>query len=247
MVDRLFIAWQDTVTRAWHTIARVTRDERGYEFVFTEGAERLHSIPEELFRMSTQFRYRFDKLIPFLTNRIPSRNRDDYLQMAGWLNLSGRESDFDLLSKFGLIPGGDSFLIYPEPTLEAGMYSLEFFVHGIRHMHEDAAEWCQTCNAGDQLFPLLDVKNRFDENAVALRSESGTLLLGYVPAFYASDFRKLLESADIARLASVTVVKHNADAPIQLRLLCKFFAYVPPDFTSLDTDAHKPLVGEMVD
>jgi hypothetical protein len=99
-------------------------------------------MPKDLFGMNTFQSYRSPELLPLFKNKLPSRSRPDYLQMASWLNLSGAETDFDLLSKFGLIPGTDSTLVYPEPDMTLGRYSLEFFVHGVRHMQHDALEWC---------------------------------------------------------------------------------------------------------
>jgi hypothetical protein len=92
------------------------------------------------------------------------------------LNLCGNEDEFVLLSKCGLIPGTDSVLVYPEPGLSEGRYQLEFFVHGIRHMHSSASKWCEEVEQGERLFPLLDVQNPVDPNAVALRTANNVLI-----------------------------------------------------------------------
>ena len=161
--------------------------------------------------------------------------------MASWLNLTGVEQDFDLLSKFGLIPGTDSTLVYPEPDVTSGRYSLEFFVHGVRHMRNEAPEWCKTALAGTRLLAMLDVQNPVDHNAVAIRPEEKNFLLGYVPSFYASDFRTILSDPRSLETARITVLKCNNDAPPQLRLLCRFEATVPQTFRALDTESHQPL------
>ena len=87
--------------------------------------------------------------------------------------MCGDEDEFVLLSKCGLIPGTDSVLVYPEPGLSEGRYQLEFFVHGIRHMHSSASKWCEEVEQGERLFPLLDVQNPVDPNAVALGRKGG--------------------------------------------------------------------------
>lgn len=243
MRDRLFIAWQDASTRSWHTVARVVRDDDGYEFVFTKGATQLGSFPFDLFNMKLGARYRFDSLIPFLSNKVPSRSRDDYRKMAHWFNLTGDEDDeFELLLRFGLVPGGDSFLVYPEPLVKDGSYELEFFLHGLRHRLAQAEEWCGRAKEGDELLPMLDIKNSFDRSAVALRDEPAKLIIGYVPAFYSHDFSELLRNREIAKRAVVCVIRCNADAPLQLRLLCRYRSPVPEGFRSLQSEEHQPLL-----
>ena len=136
MGERLYVAWQDEATRTWHTIARLTRDSGGYELIFTQGAKRLGNLPERLFKMQLKYTYRFETLINLFKNRIPSRSRPDFEKMTGWLNVRRSDDEFTLLSKFGLIPGSDALLVYPEPKIVGGNYDLEFLVHGIRHMRQ---------------------------------------------------------------------------------------------------------------
>jgi hypothetical protein len=238
------VAWQDQATRAWHTIARLQRVEAGYEFGFTRGIERLRSIPVDLFRMDVNKRYRSDELMPLFKNKLLSRSRSDFAKLVKWLNLNGNEDEFDALSKFGLIPGTDSILVYPEPEIGSGKYRLEFFVHGIRHMHKDALRLCDELKEGDRLLPMLDVQNPIDQNAVAVRCESSSLLVGYIPTFYAVDLRGILSDAALASGVRIKVVRNNEEAPLQLRLLCEITASVPRNFQSLDTLVHRPIFEE---
>lgn len=244
MPDNLYVAWQDAETRAWHTVGRLSRAKDGYEFQFTRGVRRLKTIPADVFRADVNGRYLSTELMPLFQNRLPSKSRSDFAKMAAWLNLQGNEDEFDLLARFGLIPGTDSILVYPEPQVIDGKYRLEFFVHGIRHMHADAVVLCDGLKAGDRLLPLLDLQNPVDPNAVAVRPKEHSVLIGYVPTFYASDLRHILADVELAARARVTVVQNNKDAPIQLRLLCRFEAEVPSDFRSLATEVHSPMVSE---
>ncbi|MFN3347479.1 HIRAN domain-containing protein [Pseudorhodoplanes sp.] len=244
MANALYVAWQDQTSRTWHTVARLRRVKDEYEFVFTRGAERLRNVPSELFRMDVRKRYRSNELIPLFRNRLLSSSRTDYHKISNWLNLSGEEDEFGTLMKFGLIPGTDSILIYPEPTLVNNNYALEFFVHGLRHMHRDAINLCRLMNPGERLLPLLDVQNPFDPNAVALRCPENTIIIGYVPTFYAADLRDLLSRPTVARNARIVIVKNNTDAPEQLRLLCKIEAVAPAGFRALSSEDHQPLFDE---
>jgi hypothetical protein len=240
VTQRVYVAWQDEATRLWHTIARVSRHPSYYELVFTEGASRIERAVERIFQMEPRFRYRFEKLLSVFKNKIPSRSRPDFERMTRWLNLRGDEDDFDLLAKFGLVPGTDALLVYPEPAISSGVYRLEFFIHGVRHMDPEVLSWCEELEDGHRLLPLLDVQNPADPNAIALRPNGKTILLGYVPAFYAADFRKILSNPALAPSAYISVARNNRDAPVQLRLLCRFEATVPFGFQPLDTPAHKP-------
>lgn len=239
MVKTLYLAWQHPDTRSWHTFARLDRTRSDHELVFTRGALGLQTIPLELFKMDLHQRYRFSELIPIFRNRLPSRNRTDFAKIASWLNLRGDEDEFASLARFGLIPGTDAIIVYPEPETSDGRYSLEFFVHGIRHMHGDVEAVCASLNPGERLLPLFDVQNPVDANALALRREDNTVLLGYVPAFYAADLHSLLSRPAIAEQARMYVVRCNMDAPTQLRLLCRFEAPMPADFQALHTPAHE--------
>jgi HIRAN domain len=239
---RLYAAWQDENTRSWHTIGRLTRLANDhYEFVFTKGARVLGAMPKDLFGMNIFHSYRSAQLLPIFKNKLPSRSRSDYAQMTNWLNVSGNERDFDLLSKFGLIPGTDSTLVYPEPDVNSGRYSLEFFVHGVRYTESNAAEWCNYAQNGMRLLPLFDVQNPVDPEAVAIRPDKKNILLGYVPSFYVQDVCRILRDARGLESARITVVKCNNDAPPQLKLLCRFEAAVPLGFRALDSEFHQPL------
>jgi len=242
--NSLYVAWQDQTTRRWQTVARLGRTGAGYELVFTKGVSRMRAIPSDLLRMDVTKRYTSDQLFPIFKNRLPSRNRGDFNKMAEWLNLKGDEDEFTLLSKFGLIPGTDSLLVYPEPEHDCDIYRIEFFVHGIRRMHPDGMTWCQGMKSGDRLLPVLDVQNPVDENAVAIRPTDLTVLIGYLPSFYAADVRELLSQPNFAAKARLNLIRLNEDAPSQLGLLCRFECPVPPGFSALKSEDHQPMMDQ---
>ncbi len=237
---RLYAAWQDE-NRSWHTIGRLTQRGGLYEFVFTKGASVLGTMPKDLLGMNIYHSYRSPQLFSLFRNKLPSRTRPDFRQMAGWLGLSGDESEIALLEKFGLIPGSDSTLVYPEPDISSGKYVVEFFIHGLRHTGEDALRWCEVARRGARLLPLLDLQNPFDASAVAVRPEDQSTIVGYVPAFYAHDFYQILKDPNCAAAARITLLRCNQDAPPQLKLLCRFESPLPKLFVPLATDEHQPM------
>ena len=243
MEDKIYVAWQDEVSRSWHTIACLKRDTTGYELIFTQGATKLDEVSKKLFQLKPGNIYRFNDLIPVFKNKIPPKSRPDFDKMAAWLGVEKSAGEFELLKAFGLVPSSDSTLTYPAPKIDQGQYRLRFFVHGIRHRHPEAVKETEGLAEGQRLLPLLDVQNPVDPNAVALQSASG-LIVGYVPAFYAADLKKLLTMASVASEARIFVKRNNQDSPIQIRLLCEFTAPAPSGFRVLDSESHRPLLSK---
>lgn len=171
-----------------------------------------------------------------------STNRADYKKIADWVGIAPEDNEFDRLYKFGLIPGSDSMLFYAAPDVSEGKYKLNFFVHSIKYMHNDAKSWCLEASPGSKLCPLLDVQNCADTNAVALKCPTDNVIIGYVPAFYARDLKIIFSNEDCARRAEILVSKNNRDAPDQLKLMCELVTPVPAGFVSLDTQEHTPNV-----
>ncbi len=243
LANKLYLAWQDQETRGWHTVGQLAAKPNGYEFLFTKGVKALRSVPSDLFRMEPGKRYRSEELMPLFRNRILPPSRADFAKVAAWVGLSGEENEFVQLEKFGRIAGTDALMVYPEPTVESGTYTIDFLVHGMRHLPEIASERCKLIQEGDELAPMLDVRNPVDPSAVCLREQQGNIVLGYIPAFYANDIYRILREQALAKTATVKVLRNNLDAPIQLRLLCRFSAQVDPKFRPLETEEHESFVA----
>jgi hypothetical protein len=242
--DSVFVAWQDGSTRRWTTIAKLTRSSEGYEFVFTRGATKVTSSLLDLFQMEPGYRYRSADLLQIFRNRIPPRSRADFARLAAWLDVPVAADEFQLLSKFGLIPGSDSLLVYPAPQVVDGLFQLEFFLHGVRYMHPEAARMCDTVSSGERLYPMLDLQNPADSNAIVLRTDAHNVNLGFVPAFLAKDLRALLSNEVILSTSTFHVMRANEDAPTQLKVLCRFRARIPQSFNPFLSDEHAPLIKE---
>lgn len=240
MPDTLYVAWQDGATRRWHTIARLQKQGEGYEFVFTKGISGLTDLARQLFGMNGGDVYKFRDLIPLFKNRMLPTNRADYKKIADWVGILPEDDEFSRLCKLGLIPGTDSMLLYAAPEMVGIKYKLNFFVHAIRHMHEDAKLWCANVSVGSKLCPLLDVQNKADPDAVALKCPDENVLVGYVPAFYAHDLKTILSNEECARHAEILISKNNKEAPEQLKLMCEVSTYVPHGFVPLGTHNHEP-------
>lgn len=221
-MDRhLFVAWQDD-NRGWHTIGRLSRTPDSYEFAFTHGARPLAAVLQRVFGLEVGYLYRFRTLLPIFQTRIPSSSRPDFWQMSGWLQAGEHFDEFSLLSAFGRSPGTDGLLLYPPAQQVGSQFRLEFFVHGVRHMHSDVSAWISSARPGQVILPMLDVKNEVDPNAVALRAQNGTIILGYVPSFYARAVAGAIKDDRLLVNSSIALLAANIDAPAQLRLFCRF-------------------------
>ncbi|WP_148311239.1 hypothetical protein [Methylobacterium oryzae] len=230
------MAWQDSKSRSWHTVAVLSRVDKEYELSFTKGAKRLQPVLKNLFGLDPEFRYRFSALIPAFKNKIPPRSRSDYSTLSRWLGVTEHDDEMAVLAKFGQLQSNEPIILYPEPVTENGLYEFEFFVHSLRYMHPDALDWCRAAKAGAKLNPMLDVKNEVDPFAVAVRSTPGCILLGYVPTFFARDASLLLRRPEVADKAEIHVLEANPEAPAQMMLRCKFSSICPNDFVPLDSE-----------
>ena len=132
--------------------------------------------------------------------------------MAKWLNVTGDEDGFALPQNLDS-SRARILCLYPEPDIISGTYTVDFFLHGIRHMHPEALHLCGPVKPGERLLPLLNVQiPSTQRHGRSLRRSTG--LTGYVPIFYAADFRQLLSEPLTAAEAQLTVVRFKRNAPV---------------------------------
>jgi hypothetical protein len=120
----------------------------------------------------------------------------------------------------------------------------KFFLHGLRHMPEAARTRVLTLQPDEPLFPMLDVCNPVDPNAVALRDENERVMLGYIPRYLAHDGWKLFQDCDPDYI-KVFVHRVNKDAPLQQRLLCRMHACWPDGFEPCSGEEFQPIPQDM--
>jgi len=226
----LYIAWQDLKDRRWYPVGRLSFDGEAYRFVYTKGAQRSPNFIPFGRMLDLETPYESKELFPLFANRLLGKTRPEYHAFLRWLNLSHNE-DHPLVL-LALTGGGretDSLEVFPCPEKASdGTYTLHFFSHGIRYLPEQALQHLNHLCVEERLFLLPDPQNPYDAHAVALRTVSPALIVGYCPRYLSRDFLRLLSQG--CETTKVTVVKVNGDAPIQLRLLCKITANWPENF-----------------
>jgi hypothetical protein len=148
-----------------------------------------------------------------------------------------------LLTRSGGERATDSLRIIPYPTPSPdGLDRLPFFSHGIRYLPDSVQAFISALTPGDTLLLMLDPQNPFDADALALRTASPAMMVGYCPRYLNRDFRVLLQ-AD-AHATCVHVERINCDQPLQLRLMCKIQTPWPEHFQPCSGEDYEVLAEE---
>ncbi len=241
----LFLAWQDSETRRWFPVGKLTYDDGIYRFRYTQGArmaqhERgfagLPSFPE----LATT--YESNRLFPLFSDRMPSGD-DPY---AEWLASAEDERDpMALLARGGPRKIGEKLEIFPCPEPdENGRYHIHFFSHGLRHFPQASIDRVERLMPGDTLLLVLDMQNPHDPRAIMLRTaetESNDIhLVGYCPRYLLDDALVLMLQTHAS--PTVTVQRVNpAPAPIQFRLLVRLTMVWPKGFRPFMSRSYLPI------
>ena len=228
----LFIAWQDSKTRSWVPVGRLTRESDIYHFVYTRGAEKAPNF-RPFGRMHDLHKvYQSKDLFPIFANRILAKSRPEYQDYLKWLGLSEAPYDaLEELARTGGLRATDSLEIFPcpEPT-NSKKYEVYFFCRGLRHQHKENQQRAQTLEKGEQLFLMQDLQNPHDDMALLMRTGDPITLVGYTPRYYSAEFTQLIKSNGSDKVM-VTVEQINSDAPEQYRILCRLTSPWPVNFT----------------
>lgn len=227
----LYIAWQDPDDRRWRPVGRLTYEDGVYRFVYTKGANTKKFTPFG----SMQFLdavYESKELFPLFSNRLIAKNRPEYRDYLGWLNITDNDDPFVELARTGGMRGTDSLAIFPCPEESEEKYHIHFFSHGLRHLHPatqpSVLALVNQLPPGTKLYLMLDVQNSIDPLAIAIRTEP-PVIVGYVPSYFTEDIKYLLTHVKSDEVG-VQVERVNSEAPIQLRLLCNITAAWPKGF-----------------
>lgn len=245
----LFLAWQDTNSRSWSTIGRLTFDGVRYKFVYTQGvkeAQQKYRFEPLLSFPRLDEVYTSTHLFPVFANRLMPRSRPDYSSFIQWLNMPQHEDDpIAMLARSGGQRETDTLTVFPCPEPdEEGRYNLHFFLHGLRHLPESAIERINCFESGERLWLAHEFQNPFDPQALTLHTENH-YIVGYCPRYLNSEVFKLLRQNP--RFVDVRVERVNqSPTPLQFRLLCNMTAQCSEDFRPFSSQEYQPLTDEVV-
>lgn len=245
-MKKLFLAWQDSVSRAWFPVGQLTFTNSYYQFTYIQGAKTAKEkcgFPGVFSFPDWNKVYRSSEVFPIFSNRIMRQSRPEYPQLLSWLNFPEDENDpIALLSRSGGKRVTDNFEVfpYPEPD-ENEYYHFYFFSHGLRYMQKATDDRIINLQPQEQLYFMHDLQNSYDNNALMLRTEDYSLL-GYCPRYLLDDLLPILQQ--FPHSVEVTVEKINLHpAPLKMRLLCHMIIK-KSDFKPFSSHLYKPLVEE---
>ena len=241
-MKKLYLAWQDPSNRQWFPVGCLTVDSNVYRFVYTRGAEKSpRFIP---FGRMTNLKgvYESAELFPLFANRLLSKSRPEYKDYLSWLKVEDDNNNpLDMLALTEGLRGTDSLEVFQCPTrTKDGKYEASFFSHGIRHLPEYAIKQVNLLKPGEKLFLMRDIQNPYHSLAIALRTGDPVMIVGYCPRYLTDDFNHILDKLG-GTDPEVTVSQVNAEAPSQLRLLCKFTSIWPESFQPCSTELYQEL------
>lgn len=253
-MKKLFLAWQDAISRRWFTIGRLTFDGETYRFVYTQGVHQaqLETDFQPLLAFpDLNVEYEAGKLFPLFSNRLLPRSRSDYADFVEWLSVPEHEDEpMALLARSGGQRVTDTLEVFPCPEPDAvGQYHVHFFAHGLSHMAEASRERATRATPGEPLLIVHDFQNPREPQALMMRTAETTPgdmhLMGYCPRYLLEDALKLLEKNQ--NLAHITVERVNPPpAPVQFRLLCRMTMSWSDNFQPFSGEAYQPLQTKVI-
>jgi hypothetical protein len=250
VTDALFVAWQDPNTRSWYPVGRLTagNNKQGFSFVYTKGAASAPGFTAFGGMKDLDKTYSSAGLFPLFSNRLLSSSRPEYSTLLEWLDIASGDEDPDPVEVLALTEGvrkTDSLAMFRRPVLlRDGSLEAKFFVHGIRYLPDCSVKRIEALLLGEKLFPLIDICNAFDPNAIAIRSEEPKVILGYFPRYLSSEVRDALFHSDVIKTVEIEVKKINLGAPARYRLMCSFSARFPDSCKIFSDGDYEPLASE---
>jgi hypothetical protein len=233
---RLFIAWQDPDSRAYHPVAVLRRmeavDDDYYVFRYLKHAEALEGFTPFVAFPDLHAEYRSHELFSFFVNRVMSSRRPDYPQFLATLGLTDHAGPIEILARLGA-RATDSVEVFADPEVDPSTHrmSADFFVRGIRHV-EGAEDVVDTLGAGDLLRLVSDSANTVNRLAIHVATDEGSTI-GWVPDYLVDPLRRAVDD-DLGRVAVTALHVNPHGTPRQTRVLCRFEVDVPPGFVPFD-------------
>ncbi len=242
-MSKAFVMWQDEQTREWFVVGCLEHSNGKYVFHYTMGAKKSQNFQPFPKMDSLDKIYQADELFPIFSNRLLPKSRPEYGDFIRWLGLDEQpQQDIVLLARGEGKRETDSVTLHACPERnQDGLYRIFFLSHGLRYGYkpENSESRLESLQRGDVLYPVFDVQNPSDPDAVLLRTGDPIQFMGYCPRYLAQDFKKLLKNA---KRFVITVAKINLDAPPRFKLLCEATADWPEGFEPCSGEDYQPIV-----
>lgn len=247
MNNPVFIAWRSggPTNGHWGPVGRLEHGPSGYRFVYTRGARTIEGFGGLTGMPDLNAVYESQDLFPVFANRILGKSRPEYQAFLTWggFDPDNPPEPLALLSVTEGRRQTDTLEVFPCPQPDAqGCFLTKFFLHGVRWMHPAARERINQLRADETLGLMLDVSNQHDPNAVAVRTSAtmDRVMIGYVPRYLAREVSTLCATCH-PDFIDLRVVRVNAGAPLQQRVLCRMNACWPEGFQPCAGDEFLPI------
>ena len=242
----LFLAWQDKArTRQWFPVGRLDVEQtesRKYRFCYVKGAERARQQSgfEPLFDFPEWSRsYESFNLFPLFQNRLLTPGRRDFHEYLRQLDLTEKADPVEILSVDGGYRATDSFEVFPKIERRAnGTFCCRFFLHGWRHVSDDAQKRLQSLKPADNLLVAIELTNPETRLAVQIQTEDYHVI-GWSPRYLVADLVSAIAKAPGTYKAHVVQV-NPVPAPSKQRLLVELTGQWP-DYEPMTTSDFEPL------
>lgn len=235
-LDTIFVVWQDSVTRLWHPIGKLTYKNSLYRFNYTKGCKASPRFKPFIHMENIDYVYESKSLFPFFENRVLDPSREEFREIIRWTDIeidSGEFNHLEFLAKTGGERKTDSYRIIPCPSSVDGYYVMDFFIHGMNYLNENQNRKLQELSAGDELEMVFEDENQIDPMAILITKDGSKL--GYCPKYLAHDFREVLIKEQLTE-KHLIVKQLNLDAPAKYKVLCRFITKWPKDFAPFNNE-----------
>lgn len=245
-MNTLFLAWQDSRTRAWFPIGRLDADvkEPVYRFHYVKGVHKarrnagmrpLESFPD--FKKV----YESEQLFPLFKNRILASDREDFSEYMDLLDMNPNQaSPLEILALTGGYRQTDNLEVFPKINLSSdGKFQYRFFLHGWRHVNEASRNRIHTLEKGDELRVALELNNPATGLAIQLMTLDYHMI-GWSPRYLVIDFVKAI-NPDYKNIQAKVVKVNPLSAPANQRVLIEMTGNWPENSTPMSSEEYEPV------
>lgn len=237
-VKSLFLAWQ-APSRLWFPVGLLNADadRQLYVFEYTQGALQAQNkagfAPLVAFPDFKQ-RYESSELFPLFKNRVLDPHRKDFLAYLRSLDLDSEHSDpLEILAISGGERQTDSFEVFPKiEKCPDNSFSCRFFLHGLRHVSEQARQRALSLQVGEGLRVSIEMNNPVNEFAIQLATEDYHFL-GWTPRYLVPDLLRAI--ANHPRVQAKVVRVNELGTPLNRRVLIELSGQLPDGFEPMSS------------
>jgi hypothetical protein len=231
----------------WTPVGRLQHDGDLYRFFYTKGARTPGFVPFSQMENLDQI-YESEEMFPLFANRLLSRRRPEweyYLRSSGF-DLANPPDPIVILEVTEGIRETDAVEVFPCPVPDQYIaYINKFFMHGMGWFSPLGIDRASRLVEGERLKLMFDFQNDHDPRAVAVRTEDDRLMIGYIPRYLAHDVWRLCGDCSGDGI-ELKVMKVNASAPLEQRVLCDLRACWPDGFRPCEGELFEPIPQEVL-